>query len=214
VVLVPSGAHKADFSTNAEVIGVVRALVAGSPVIIFDDDREEEGDLAFPACACTPDLVNMCLEFGRGLLCAAISSGEAARLEIDRLPRRGTDPFDTPFGSPVGVHGMGTGVSAQARAGTIAALGSPSCRPSDLVVPGHVPTLIGHAEGLSGRRGHTEAILFLLEQGRLGSVGVLCEILNSGGEVARVSELYDLARILDLPLVRMSAICDFHRAAI
>lgn len=198
----------------SEVTAVVRALAAGLPVIIFDDDREEEGDIAFAADACTPELVNMCLEFGRGLLCAAMSSREAERLEIDRLPSRGVDPFDTPFGSPVGVHGMGTGVSAQARAGTISALGSPSCGPSDLVLPGHVPTLIGHPRGLAGRRGHTEAILFLLEQGRLGSVGVLCEILNRKGEAAGVSELYELAQLLELPLVRMSAICDFHQAAV
>jgi 3,4-dihydroxy 2-butanone 4-phosphate synthase/GTP cyclohydrolase II len=197
-----------------EVTAVIRTLAAGRPVIIFDDDREEEGDIAFAAHACTPDLVNMCLEFGRGLLCAAMSSEKAERLEIDRLPARGVDPFGTPFGSPVGVHGTGTGVSAQARAGTIAALGSPSCGPSDLVLPGHVPTLIGDPQGLAGRRGHTEAILFLLEQGRLGTVGVLCEILNREGETARMSELCNLAQLLELPLVRMSAICDFRRAAI
>ncbi|MGB7158940.1 MAG: 3,4-dihydroxy-2-butanone-4-phosphate synthase [Tepidisphaeraceae bacterium] len=185
------------------------ALREGRAIILFDAERENEGDLAFPARACTADLVNLCLREARGLLCVALPSADATRIGVERLPSNGRDPFGTPFGFPVSLRGHGSGIAASARAATIRATADVRRDAAAFVVPGHVSTLLGHPEGFAARAGHTEAILALLKSARIEGPGVLCEILGQSGDVASLEDLRGLARRLGAPLVSLSELRDW-----
>lgn len=182
----------------------------GRPIILYDDmDREYEGDLAFPSQYCTPELVNLALTIGRGLLCAVITPETATRIGIGRLESNNRDPFGTPFGMPISLANGGTGISAEARCETIRATCRPDASPSDFCTPGHVATLIAHPGGLAARGGHTEAILSLLSISGVEGGGVLCEILNADGTIARRDSLLSLSHTHDLPMLNIGEIVEF-----
>lgn len=181
-----------------------RALVAGSPVLLVDEEREHEGDIAFAAASCSPDAINFCRRAGGGLICLALRAEDAVRLGIPRLPTNSRDPFETPFGMPIGLPDGTSGVSAAARAATIRAAADPACTHEDIAYPGHVPTLVGHPRGLAARVGHTEGILELLRLAGIPGPAVLCEVLGEAGSVARPGELATLAQTASIPYVRLS----------
>ena len=183
-----------DFETVEKAIADIRE---GRMVIVADDeDRENEGDLVMAAAKVTPDHVNFMTKHGRGLICVALTDERADDLDLPLMTQRNTDPQETAFTISVDAHrrfGVTTGISAQDRAKTIEVLTSPNSDPSDLRRPGHIFPLRAKPGGVLRRVGQTEASVDLARMADLPPVGVICEILNEDGTMARRRELEDFA---------------------
>lgn len=183
-----------DFETVEKAIADIRE---GRMVIVADDeDRENEGDLVMAAAKVTPDHVNFMTKHGRGLICVALTDERADDLDLPLMTQRNTDPQETAFTISVDAHrrfGVTTGISAQDRAKTIEVLTSPDSDPSDLRRPGHIFPLRAKSGGVLRRVGQTEASVDLARMADLPPVGVICEILNEDGTMARRRELNDFA---------------------
>ena len=169
----------------------------GRMIIVADDeDRENEGDLVMAAAKVTPDHVNFMTKHGRGLICVALTDERADNLDLPLMTQRTTDPQGTGFTVSVDAHrrfGVTTGISAQDRAKTIEVLTNPSSDPSDLRRPGHIFPLRAKPGGVLRRVGQTEASVDLARMADLPPVGVICEILNEDGTMARRRELETFA---------------------
>ena len=183
-----------DFDTVEKAIEDIRE---GRMVIVADDeDRENEGDLVMAAAKVTPDHVNFMTKYGRGLICVALTDERADALDLPLMTQRNTDPQETAFTISVDAHrrfGVTTGISAQDRAKTIEVLTSSNSDPSDLRRPGHIFPLRAKPGGGLRRVGQTEASVDLARMADLPPVGVICEILNEDGTMARRRELKDFA---------------------
>ena len=183
-----------DFETVEKAIADIRE---GRMVIVADDeDRENEGDLVMAAAKVTPDHVNFMTKHGRGLICVALTDERADDLDLPLMTQRNTDPQETAFTISVDAHrrfGVTTGISAQDRAKTIEVLTSPNSDPSDLRRPGHIFPLRAKSGGVLRRVGQTEASVDLARMAELPPVGVICEILNEDGTMARRHELKTFA---------------------
>jgi 3,4-dihydroxy 2-butanone 4-phosphate synthase/GTP cyclohydrolase II len=179
------------------------ALRAGELVIVVDDeDRENEGDFIGAAEAITPDLVNFMTKQGRGLLCTAIPPERADTLDLDPMVESNSAFYDTPFTVSVDYRqGTSTGISAADRAKTIRALADPEASPYDFARPGHIFPLRARTGGVLRRAGHTEAAVDLARLAGFESVGALVEIMDEDGTMARVPQLAQRAKALDMPLV-------------
>lgn len=178
-------------------------LVSGKMIIVMDDeDRENEGDLVCAAELCTPDIINfMCMK-ARGLICVAITEERAAKLKLATMVRDSSALHGTNFTVSVDyIHGTKSGISAFDRAATVRALASKDTQPEDLGRPGHIFPLIAVKEGVLRRAGHTEAAVDMMRLAGLKSVGVLCEIMNDDGSMARMPDLLEFAKIYDLKVV-------------
>lgn len=169
---------------------IIEAFRNGEMVIITDDEnRENEGDLVIAAAKATPEAVNFMAKYGRGLICVPLTEGRAKELGLE-LITPGGDPFQTAFTVSVDVReGTTTGISAFDRAKTIAALIDPVTVKSDFITPGHVFPLISRPGGVLQRAGHTEAAVDLARLAGLSPAGVICEIMNEDGSMARLAEL-------------------------
>jgi 3,4-dihydroxy 2-butanone 4-phosphate synthase / GTP cyclohydrolase II len=164
-------------------------------IVVDDEDRENEGDFIGAAELTTPAIVNFMATRGRGLICVPMSSERAAELDLELMVSSNTALYSTPFTISVDLRqGTTTGVSASDRARTIRALADPSARPTDFARPGHVFPLQAQPGGVLRRAGHTEAAVDLARLAGLKPAGVLVEILNDDGTMARVPELQVLAR--------------------
>ena len=169
---------------------LIAAVAAGEMVVLTDDEsRENEGDLIMAAEAVTPEAVNFMAKYGRGLICAPLMRQRAEELELREMARP-DDPYHTAFTVSVDVRqGTTTGISAHDRAKTVTALADPRTRREDLIVPGHVFPLIARDGGVLVRAGHTEATVDLARLAGFAPVGVICEIMNEDGTMARVPDL-------------------------
>lgn len=186
------------FQINGTVMGnrfddiedVIRAFAAGEMVVLTDDEnRENEGDLVVAASKATPETINFMAKHGRGLICAPLTEERARTLGLHEMAPS-EDPFRTAFTVSVDAkEGVTTGISAFDRANTIAALIDPSSARADFVVPGHVFPLIARPGGVLRRAGHTEAAVDLAVLAGLYPAGVICEIMNDDGSMARFPEL-------------------------
>jgi 3,4-dihydroxy 2-butanone 4-phosphate synthase/GTP cyclohydrolase II len=169
----------------------------GRMVIVADDeDRENEGDLVMAASAITADHVNFMAQYGRGLICVTLTPARADQLDLPLMTERSTDPQGTAFTVSVDAHtrfGVTTGISAQDRAKTIEILADEATRPEDLRRPGHICPLRAKAGGVLRRVGQTEASVDLAELAGLPPVGVICEILDEDGTMARRPRLEEFA---------------------
>lgn len=181
----------------------VREIQNGRLVIVVDDEaRENEGDFVGAAELVTPELVNFMATRGRGLICAPITHDRAVELDLDLMVDTNTALYETPFTISVDYRiGTTTGISASDRARTIRALADPRTRPTDLGRPGHVFPLRAQKGGVLRRAGHTEASVDLARMAGLSPAGVLVEIMNEDGTMARVPELFDLARKYDMRII-------------
>jgi 3,4-dihydroxy 2-butanone 4-phosphate synthase/GTP cyclohydrolase II len=163
-------------------------------IVVDDEDRENEGDFVCAAEFVTPEVINFLAVNGRGIICAPLESARAEALGLVPMVDVNTSLHETPFTVSVDVlHGTSTGVSAADRAATVRALSDPSTEPSDLGRPGHIFPLRGVEGGVLRRAGHTEAVVDLCRLAGLTPAGVLCEILNADGTMARVPDLFRLA---------------------
>jgi len=183
-----------DFETVEKAIADIQE---GRMVIVADDeDRENEGDLVMAAAKVTADHVNFMTKHGRGLICVTLTDERADDLDLPLMTQRNTDPQETAFTISVDAHrrfGVTTGISAQDRAKTIEVLTSPNSDPSDLRRPGHIFPLRAKPGGVLRRVGQTEASVDLARMADLPPVGVICEILNEDGTMARRHELETFA---------------------
>ncbi|MDX1419974.1 MAG: bifunctional 3,4-dihydroxy-2-butanone-4-phosphate synthase/GTP cyclohydrolase II [Rubricoccaceae bacterium] len=171
-------------------------------VVVDDEDRENEGDFITAAEVVTPDLVNFMARYGRGLMCVPLTRERAAGLDLPMMEQVNTSLFDTPFTASVDYrHGTTTGISAADRAKTIRALADPETRPSDFARPGHIFPLRAQTGGVLRRAGHTEATVDLARLAGYRPVGVLIEVMNEDGTMARVPDLRRIADRFDLRLI-------------
>lgn len=191
------------FATIAEALAEVRS---GRMVVVVDDaDRENEGDLTMAAEHATPEAVNFMARHGRGLICAALSEERLAALRIPLMTVDNTSNFGTAFCESVDArHGVSTGISAADRARTIQALVETGTRPEDLARPGHVFPLRARAGGVLTRAGQTEAAVDLARLAGLQPAGVICEIMNEDGSMARVPELDRFCRQHGLKMITVA----------
>lgn len=194
---------------------IERAIVdfrLGKVVIVVDDEsRENEGDFVIAAEKVTADIINMFVREGRGVVCAPITHERAQELRLDPMVETNTSLHETPFTVSVDyIHGTSTGVSAADRAATVRALADPQARPADFARPGHIFPLRASVGGVLRRAGHTEAVIDLCRLAGLYPAGVLCEILNEDGSMARVPALLDIAQKLGLAIVSVKSLIEYR----
>ena len=182
----------------------VEDIKKGKLVIVVDDEnRENEGDFVTSARSVTPEIINFMSKFGRGLICAPLAEDRCEALGLDLMVHKNTALHATPFTVSVDLLGDGctTGISASDRAKTIQALIDPKTRPEDLGRPGHIFPLKAKCGGVLRRTGHTEATIDLARLAGHGEAGVLVEIMNEDGTMARLPQLKQIAKSFDLKLI-------------
>lgn len=197
-------------SVLAPVDELVGELRAGRPIILVDsEDRENEGDLVIAAEFATAREINFMARYGRGLICLALTQARADALGLRPMVARNNAPLGTAFTVSIeAAEGVTTGISAHDRARTVAVAIDERCGPSDLVSPGHVFPLVAQEGGVLTRPGHTEAAVDMATQAGLKPAGVICEILNDDGTMAR---LPDLVRFAGQHGLRIGSIEDLIR---
>jgi 3,4-dihydroxy 2-butanone 4-phosphate synthase/GTP cyclohydrolase II len=192
---------------------VIADLRNGRMVIVVDDaDRENEGDLIMAAQFVTPEAVNFMARFGRGLICVPTTSERLQQLGIERMVRQNRETFKTDFQVSVdATKGITTGISAADRAETIRIMADPTAVPDDLVQPGHVFPLRARPGGVLQRAGHTEAAVDLVQLAGCRPIGVICEIMNDDGTMARLPELIRFARKHKLKICTIADLIEHRR---
>jgi len=190
----------------ATVEAALEEIRAGRMIVLVDDeDRENEGDLAMAAEKVTPEAINFMAKFGRGLICLALTEQRCDALNLAPITPRNTSAFGTPFCEPIDARrGTTTGTSASDRATTILAATDPNTRPEDLARPGHVYTLRARNGGVLVRAGQTEASVDLARIAGLDHSGVICEIMNDDGTMARTPELTEFCRVHGMKLLTVA----------
>ncbi len=198
------------FNTISEALIDLRR---GKLIIVADDeDRENEGDFIGAAEKCTPEMINFMATHGRGLVCTAITSERAKDLKLSPMvsEEQNDSPYSTPFTVSVDFkHGTTTGISAEDRAKTVKALSDPRVTTENFLKPGHVFPLVASAGGVFKREGHTEATIDLMDLAGLGKSGVLCEIMNSDGSMARVPDLFKIAKKFGLKIITIKDLINY-----
>ncbi|MDH3650191.1 MAG: 3,4-dihydroxy-2-butanone-4-phosphate synthase, partial [Saprospiraceae bacterium] len=186
------------------IADAVEDVKNGKIVIVVDDeDRENEGDFVCAAQCVTPEIINFMSIHGRGLICAPITEERAKELELDLMVQESTAVHETAFTVSIDLIGKGctTGISAYDRATGIRALVDPETKPQDFARPGHIFPLKAKNGGVLRRTGHTEAAIDLAKLAGFYPAGVLVEILNEDGSMARLPELVRIAQRHDLKII-------------
>jgi len=195
--------NRTPFATIDEAIEDIRQ---GRMIVLVDDeDRENEGDLTMAAEKITPEAINFMTKYGRGLICLSLSERRCEQLDLKPISPRNTSMFGTPFCEPIDARrGTTTGTSAWDRATTILAATDPHTKPEDLARPGHVYTLRARNGGVLVRAGQTEASVDLARIAGLDPSGVICEIMDEDGTMARIPQLTEFCRIHGMKLVTVA----------
>lgn len=198
------------FSTIEEALEDLRE---GKILIVVDDeDRENEGDFIMAAEKVTSQVINFMTKFGRGIVCLAITEKRAQELELDNMVDYNTALHGTAFTVTIDArHGTTTGVSAYDRALTIKTAIDPKTKPDDLARPGHIFPLIAKPGGVLRRAGHTEAVIDLTQMAGMNPSGVLCEILDEDGHMARVPTLQKIAQQHNLKMITIADLIKYRR---
>lgn len=191
----------------------IEDIKAGKVVIVVDDeDRENEGDFIAAARSVTPEMINFMATHGRGLICAPLVENRCTELDLGLMVPNNTAVYETPFTVSVDLigHGCTTGISASDRAKTIQALVDPNTKPSDLGKPGHIFPLRAKEGGVLRRAGHTEAAIDLARLAGFEPAGVIVEIMNEDGTMARLPQLQEIAKKFSLKLVSIKDLIAFR----
>ncbi|HVV54614.1 MAG TPA: 3,4-dihydroxy-2-butanone-4-phosphate synthase, partial [Mucilaginibacter sp.] len=190
----------------------IDAIKAGKIVIVVDDeDRENEGDFVTAAHNASPEIINFMIRHGRGLVCAPITSQRAKELELEPMVSQNTTSHETNFTVSVDMlEGCTTGISASDRSKTVLALINPTTLPADLGRPGHIFPLIAKDGGVLRRAGHTEAAIDLSVLAGFEPAGVICEIMKEDGEMARLSDLLQMAKEFDLKIISIKDLIEYR----
>ncbi|HEX2313045.1 MAG TPA: bifunctional 3,4-dihydroxy-2-butanone-4-phosphate synthase/GTP cyclohydrolase II [Thermomonospora sp.] len=188
-------------------------LAAGRPVVVVDDeDRENEGDIIFAAAAATPELLAFTIRHTSGVICVPMLGEDLDRLQIPLMTTQNGDRLRTAYTVSVdAAEGVSTGISAADRAHTIRLLADPATRPRDVVRPGHIFPLRYHEGGVLARRGHTEAAVDLARLAGLPPAGVLAEVVNDDGTMARLPELQVFAKEHGLKLISIEQLVAYRK---
>jgi len=182
----------------------IEAIKNGEIIIVVDDEnRENEGDFIAAADVINPKMINFMATHGRGLICAPLTEKRCDKLQLDRMVSNNTDPMETAFTVSVDLKGNGitTGISASDRSRTVKALVDPKTTAFDLSRPGHIFPLIAKEGGVLRRTGHTEAAIDFARLAGFNPAGVIVEIMNEDGSMARLPELWKVAQKFDLKIV-------------
>ncbi len=197
------------FNTIEEALEDIKA---GKMVIAIDDeDRENEGDMMMAAEKVTPEAINFMAAHARGLICMPITKTRAEELELNYMVEKNTDNHCTGFTVSVDGPKSTTGISAFERAETVHAIMSPETKAGDLKRPGHIFPLIAQEGGVLKRTGHTEAAVDLARLAGLYPAGVICEVMNEDGTMARVDSLLEKAEKHGLKIITVAAIIEYRR---
>jgi 3,4-dihydroxy 2-butanone 4-phosphate synthase/GTP cyclohydrolase II len=201
---------KTPFATIEEAIEDIRA---GKMVVVCDDeDRENEGDLTLAAQFATPEAINFMAKEGRGLICLSLTPERCDELGLELMAAKNESPFETPFTVSIEAReGVTTGISAADRARTIQVAIDPQARPRDLVQPGHVFPLKSKPGGVLERTGQTEAAVDLARLAGLIPAGVICEIMNDDGTMARVPDLVGYCARHGLKMITVADLIAYRR---
>lgn len=195
------------------IAAAIDDIRVGKMVIVVDDeDRENEGDFIMAARFATPEAINFMSKEGRGLICAALTEERCKELELTPMVSSNTSLHETAFTVSIDLIGQGTttGISAQDRSKTILALVDPATKASDLGRPGHIFPLKAKAGGVLRRSGHTEATVDLARLAGLEPAGVLVEVMNEDGTMARLPQLLEIAKKFDLKIISIKDLIDYR----
>ena len=193
----------------------IAAIKNGEVIIVVDDeDRENEGDFLTAARNATPELINFMATHGRGLICAPISEERCNKLGLEMMVTNNSAAYETPFTVSIDLigHGCTTGISASDRSKTIQAMINPKTRPEELGKPGHIFPLRARKGGVLRRAGHTEAAVDLSRMAGFEEAGIIVEILNEDGSMARLPELILIAKKFDLKLISIEELIKYRIA--
>lgn len=181
-------------------------------IVVDDEDRENEGDFVTAAANVTPEIINFMSKHGRGLICAPITEQRCDELKLNLMVENNTVLHQTPFTVSVDLIGNGctTGISAHDRAKTVQALINPETKPEDLGRPGHIFPLRAKSEGVLRRSGHTEATVDLARLAGFDPAGVLVEIMNDDGTMARLPQLMEIAQKFDLKIISIKDLIEYR----
>lgn len=189
----------------------VEALKAGRMIIVTDDaDRENEGDFIMAAEFVNDTDINFMARWGRGLICAPITKQHAKKLNLPLMVSSNESNHETAFTVSIDAsEGITTGISTEDRAKTLRLLASENSKPQDFARPGHIFPLIAKDQGVLERDGHTEATIDLLKISGLKEVGIICEIMNEDGTMARGQDLITLSKNFDMPMISVAEIKEY-----
>ena len=190
----------------------IEDLKQGKIIIVIDDEnRENEGDFVFMGELITPEVINFMITHGKGLICSPISEQIAKKFDLIPMVNNNTDPLNTSFTVTIDYLDTGTGISAESRARTIKMLTDKDTNQYDFRRPGHVFPLIAKEGGVLVRDGHTEAAVDLAKLCGFQPVGVICEILNSDGTMARLSDLIIIAQQFNLKIITIKDLIEYRK---
>ncbi|HTO01683.1 MAG TPA: bifunctional 3,4-dihydroxy-2-butanone-4-phosphate synthase/GTP cyclohydrolase II [Microthrixaceae bacterium] len=200
-------------SVFASIEDAVAAMARGEIIVVVDDeDRENEGDLIMAAEAASPENIAFFVRHTSGVICAPLTGDRLDELDIPLMVHENTESHRTAFTYSVDfVHGTSTGISAADRSATIRALIDPSTKPTDLARPGHIFPLRYAEGGVLKRAGHTEAAVDLARLAGMDPAGVLCEIVNDDGTMARVPDLIEFCKVHGLLMVTIAQLVKYRR---
>ncbi|MFC5590579.1 3,4-dihydroxy-2-butanone-4-phosphate synthase [Sporosarcina soli] len=195
----------------ATVEQAIEELKNGKPIIVVDDeDRENEGDFVALGQYATPEIINFMATEGRGLICVPIEEAKAKQLDLPLMTENNSDAHGTAFTISIDHKDCHTGISAFERSDTIVKMLGKEAQPEDFRRPGHIFPLIAKAGGVLKRTGHTEAAVDLAKLAGVEPVGVICEIMNEDGTMARVPQLKEVAERLDLVLLTIQDLVTYR----
>lgn len=191
----------------------ITAIANGEVIIVVDEaHRENEGDFVAAADKVSPEMINFMATHGRGLICTPITEARCQKLGLEKMVHNNSDPMETAFTISVDLKGKGvsTGISAHDRAKTISALINPATQAHDLSKPGHIFPLIAKEGGVLRRTGHTEAAIDFARLAGLQPAGVIVEIMNEDGSMARLPQLIEVAKKWDLKIVSIEDLVSYR----
>lgn len=190
------------------------AFKSGNPILLIDDEsRENEGDIIFPADAATQEKLNLCATHAKGLVCIAIDSKTAKRLNLSPVASNHMDPFHTAFYDSIDANpnfGITTGISAKERAITAGHIANPNSKPNDFIKPGHLFPVVAKTNGVLVRQGHTEAAVDLCKLTGHEPAAIICEVMDSEGNMMRREGLFEFATKLELKVINIQQIVDYR----
>jgi 3,4-dihydroxy 2-butanone 4-phosphate synthase/GTP cyclohydrolase II len=195
------------------IASAIQDIKDGKIIIVVDDeDRENEGDFVAAARSVTPELINFMATHGRGLICAPLVEDRCVDLGLDLMVQNNNAAYETPFTVSVDLigHGCTTGISASDRAKTVKALINPDIKPEELGKPGHIFPLKAKKGGVLRRAGHTEAAIDLSRLAGFEPAGVIVEIMNEDGSMARLPQLIEIAKKFDLKLISIKDLIEYR----
>ncbi|MFQ6107961.1 MAG: bifunctional 3,4-dihydroxy-2-butanone-4-phosphate synthase/GTP cyclohydrolase II [Candidatus Aminicenantales bacterium] len=196
----------------ASVEKAIQTVKKGRMIIIVDDeDRENEGDLMVAAEKVTPEAINFMSKHGRGLICLPLTKERIKQLDLSLMVQDNTAPFQTAFTVSIDAkEGVTTGISAQDRARTVLTAINPKTKPTDLARPGHIFPLQARDGGVLERAGQTEAAVDIARFAGLTPAGVICEIMNEDGTMARLPQLDQFAQVHDIPILTIADLIKYR----